>query len=74
VPIARKGGKMSLCPITEKQTYTALLRLLLFACFVFSAATAMLLVALYLPGQGGLSTLLQALGYLLPSDPVIYAT
>jgi hypothetical protein len=72
VPIARKGGKMSLFPIAEKQI--ALLGLLLFAWFVFSAATAMLLVALYLPGQGGLSALLQALGHLLPSDPVIYAT
>ncbi len=41
---------------------------------LFSAATAMLLVALYLPHQGGLSALLQALGYLLPSEPVIYAT
>lgn len=44
---------MSLFPIAEKQI--ALLGLLLFAWFVFSAATAMLLVALYLPGQGGLS-------------------
>jgi len=65
---------MSLFPIAEKRTYTALLGLMLFAWFVFSAATAMLLVALYLPGQGGLSALLQALGHLLPSDPVIYAT
>jgi len=49
-------------------------RLLLFAWFVFSAATAILLVALSLPRQGGLSALLQVLGDLLPSDPVIYAT
>jgi len=65
---------MSLFPIPGKHTYTALLGLLLFVWFVFSAATAMLLVALYLPHQGGLSALLQALGYLLPSEPVIYAT
>jgi len=65
---------MSLFPIAEKQIYAALLGLLLFAWFVFSAATAILLVALSLPRQGGLSALLQVLGGLLPSDPVIYAT
>ena len=46
----------------------------LFAWFVFSVTAAILLIALYLPRQGGLSALLQALSYLLPSDPVIYAT
>jgi hypothetical protein len=51
---------MSLFPIAEKQI--ALLGLLLFAWFVFSAATAMLLVALYLPGQGGLSALFTSIG------------
>jgi cell division septal protein FtsQ len=70
----KRRQKMSLFPIAEKQTCTFLLGLLLFAWFVSSAATAMLLVALYFPGQGGLNALLQAFGYLLPSDPVIYAT
>ena len=70
----QKGSKMSLFPIAEKRTYTALLGLLLFAWLLSSAATALLLVGLYLPGQGGLSALLQALGFLLPSDPMIYAT
>jgi hypothetical protein len=70
----KRRQKMSLFPIAEKQTCTVLLGLLLFAWFVSSAATATLLVALYFPGQAGLNALLQAFGYLLPSDPLIYAT
>lgn len=72
--IAKKRITIPLSPNVEQQTCTAFLGLLLFAWFVFSVITAILLIALYLPHQGGLSALLQALGYLLPADPVIYAT
>jgi hypothetical protein len=72
--IAKKETTLPFSPNVEQQTCTALLGLLLFAWFVFSVTAAILLIALYLPHQGGLSALLQELSYLLPSDPVIYAT
>jgi hypothetical protein len=72
--IAKKETTMPFSPNVEQQICTALLGLFLFAWFVFSITTAILLIALYLPDQGGLSPLLQALSYLLPSDPVIYTT
>jgi hypothetical protein len=58
----------------EKQTCTALFSLLLFAWFVFSTATTILLIALFLPDHLGLSGLLRVVGDLLPTDPVIYTT
>ncbi|HXL26921.1 MAG TPA: hypothetical protein VN952_09570 [Chthoniobacterales bacterium] len=72
--IAKKETTLPFSSNVEQQTCTVLLGLLLFAWFVFSVTTAILLIALYLPHQDGLSALFQALGYLLPADPVIYAT
>jgi hypothetical protein len=60
--------------IAEEQTYTALLGLFLFAWFLFSAATAILLIVLFIPDHLGLSALLRTLGDLLPTDPVNYTT
>jgi hypothetical protein len=72
--IAKKETTLPFFSNVEQPTCTALLGLLLFAWFVFSVTTAILSIAIYLPHQGGLSALFQALSYLLPSDPVIYAT
>ena len=46
---------MPLFHIAEKQTYTALLGLVLFGWFVFSTAAAILLIALFVPDHFGLS-------------------
>ncbi|HXO95419.1 MAG TPA: hypothetical protein VN857_02455 [Chthoniobacterales bacterium] len=72
--IAKKETTLPFSSNVEQQTCTALLGLLLFAWFVFNVTTAILLIALYLPGHAGLGDLLQALSHLLPADPVIYAT
>jgi hypothetical protein len=52
----------------ERPVYPLVLAGLLSVWVVFSAATAILVVALLLPGHLGLSDLLQTLGNLLPTD------
>jgi hypothetical protein len=59
---------------TEEHDYAGPLAFLLLASLVSSATTAILIVALYLPGHLGLGDLLRAIGDLLPTDPVSYTT
>jgi len=58
----------SLAKTEEKLGYTVALACLLLIWTVFSLATAILMIALLVPGHLGLSALLQALGNLLPAD------
>ena len=58
----------------ENHVYAGPLAFLLLAWFALSAATAILLVALFLPGHLGLSDLLRSIDDLLPIDPASYAT
>ena len=64
----------SLGQTAEKPPYAVALACLLLVWAVLSVATAILVVALLLPGHLGLGDLLQALVNLLPADPLIYAT
>ena len=52
----------------KNPAYTVALACLLLIWIVFSLATAILMIALLVPGHLGLSALLQALGNLLPAD------
>ena len=57
-----------------KPAYTVALACLLLAWAAFSLATAILTVALLVPGHFGLTALLQALGNLLPADFPMFTT
>jgi hypothetical protein len=64
---------LSLGQTAEKAAYAVALACLLLVWPVLSVATAILVVALLLPGHLGLSDLLQALGNLLPGrSPILY--
>jgi hypothetical protein len=65
---------MPFIAITEKQSYAAALGMLLVVRFLLSVATAILLVALFLPDHAALSDLLRTLDDLPPTDPVGYTT
>lgn len=67
-------ANLPLVRITEKHACRAALALMLFTWLVFSAAAAILFLALFLPGHLGLSDLLRALGDLLSADSLIYTT
>ena len=59
---------------TEEHDYAGPLAFLVMASLLLSATTAILIVALYLPGHLGLGDLLKAIGDFLPTDPVSYTT
>jgi hypothetical protein len=59
---------------TEEQDYSGPLAFLVMASLLLSATTAILIVALYLPGHLGLGDLLRVIGDLLPTDLVSYTT
>ena len=60
--------------IEEKPAYRVALVCLLLVWVVFSAATVILAVALFVPGHLGLTGLLQALRELLPLEPPVFTT
>jgi hypothetical protein len=64
----------SLGQTAEKPAYAVALACLLLVWAVLNVATAILVVALLIPGHLGLSDLLQALCKLLPTDRLIYTT
>jgi hypothetical protein len=64
----------SFASIIDKQAYAGPLAFLLLAWLAASVATAILLVALFLPGHLGLSDWLRAVDGLLPTDPPSYTT
>ena len=64
----------SLGQIKDKPAYTVALVCLLSVWAIFSLATAIVVVAVLLPGHLGLSDWLQALGNLLPADFPICTT
>ena len=59
---------------TKERDYSGPLAFLVAATLLLSATTAILIVALYLPGHLGLGDLLRAIGDLLPTDLVSYTT
>jgi hypothetical protein len=63
---------MPCIPALEKQTYSIALALLLFVWFAMTAATAALLVLLFLPNHAGLGDSLHALEILLPTDLALW--
>jgi hypothetical protein len=58
----------SKCPAFETHSYSVALALLLFVWFAVTAASAALLVLLFLPNHAGLGDSLHALEVLLPTD------
>lgn len=64
----------SLARSAEKPAWTMALVCLLLVWVVFTLGTAILVVALLLPGDLGLSDSLKALGNLLPADSLICMT
>jgi hypothetical protein len=63
---------MPCIPALEKQTYSIALALLLLVWFAMTAASAALLVLLFLPNHPGLGDSLRALEVLLPTDLALY--
>ncbi|HET9378960.1 MAG TPA: hypothetical protein VFO40_28570 [Chthoniobacterales bacterium] len=61
-------------PIIDQQAYTGPLAFLLLAWLAASVVTAILLLALFLPGHLGLTDWLRAADGLLPTDPPSYTT
>jgi hypothetical protein len=66
--------QQSLGQTAEKPAYTVAIACLLLVLGVYIIATAILVVALLVPGHLGLSDLLQTLSNLLPAGPLIYTT